>query len=191
SDDDRDLLTFLRVEAGRAGGAPLEVVVTGHSKGGALAQAVAVWLKDALDSADPRESWDPDRRARVECYAFAGPTAGNTGFARRIERALGPHHHHLRNMNDLVTHAWQVDELRQIPALYGERSAMFERLIGLIAADVDRLGYRHPELGVTPFRGELDTSRNFASEFVYQHLDAYLAKTGLHAHGIRAPIFFF
>jgi hypothetical protein len=190
-DGDLDLLTFLRSEAGRTGAVPLEVVVTGHSKGGALAQAVAVWLKDALDSADPRECWDPGRRARVECYAFAGPTPGNTGFARRIARALGPHHHHLRNTNDLVTHAWQVDELRQIPALYGERTAVFDRLIALIADDVDRLDYRHAEPGVTKFSGELDTKRDFAHEFVYQHLDAYLARTELHRHGIRAATFFF
>ena len=190
-DGTRDLLTFLRSEAERAGGAPLEVVVTGHSKGGALAQAVAVWLKDALDSADPRERWAPGGRAQVACYAFAGPTPGNAGFARRIERALGPHHRHLRNMNDLVTHAWQVDELREIPALYGERSEVFARLIGSIADDVDRLDYRHAQLGVTAFRGELDPDRNFAHELVHQHLDAYLAKTGLHAHGIRAATFFF
>src|SRR4029450_13571042 len=104
-------------------------------------------------------------RARVECYAFAGPTPGNTGFARRIARALSPHHHHLRNTNDLVTHAWQVEELRQIPALYGARTAVFDRLIALIADDVNRLDYSHAEPGVTKFSGELDTKCDFAHEF--------------------------
>lgn len=189
-DGNRDLLTFLRAEAGRGAGAPLEIIVTGHSKGGALAQAVAVWLKDALDSADPQESWDPARRAQVACHVFAGPTPGNAGFARRIERTLGQHHHHLRNMNDLVTRAWQVDELRQIPALYGERSAGFERVIALITDEIERFGYRQAQLGVTPFPGELDAKRDFANEFVYQHLDAYLAKTKLHEEGIRATTFF-
>jgi Lipase (class 3) len=115
SDGRRDLLTFLRSEAERGAGTPLEIAVTGHSKGGALAQVVAVWLKDALDAADPRESWDPTRNARVECYAFAGPTPGDVGFARRIERTLGANHHLLRNTNDVVTSAWQADELRRIP----------------------------------------------------------------------------
>ena len=190
SDGRRDLLTFLRSEAERGAGTPLEIAVTGHSKGGALAQAVAVWLKDALDAADPRESWDPTRNARVECYAFAGPTPGDAGFARRIERTLGENHHHLRNTNDVVTNAWQADELRRIPALYGGRSAVFERLIESVAGDVERLGYRHAHLGVTPFAGELDSRRDFAHEFVYQHLEAYLARTGLHDHDIRAVTVF-
>jgi Lipase (class 3) len=186
---DRDLLALLRSEAGQ-GGAPLEVVVTGHSKGGALAQAVAVWLKDSLDSPDPQECWDPTRRARIECYAFAGPTPGNAGFARRVEQKLGPHYHHFRNMNDIVTHAWQVDELRAIPALYGDRSAAFKKLVGIISNEVERHGYRQATLGVTRFSGALDTKRSFASEFVYQHLDAYLAEVGLHAEGVRAINFF-
>jgi hypothetical protein len=193
-DGRQSLLTFLRAQAERRGGAPLEVVVTGHSKGGALAQAVAVWLKDALDSADPAERWDGGRGARVVCHAFAGPTPGNAGFARRIERALGRDHHHLRNMHDIVTRAWQVDELRGIPELYGARSAVFAPLITLITDDVADLGYQHARLGVASFEGELGDGksgkRDFATEFVYQHLDGYLAETKLHAEGITAPTFF-
>src|SRR5262245_3051307 len=159
-DGNLDLIAFLRAAAVRAAGTPLEVVVTGHSKGAALAQAVAVWLKDAVDGADPRERWDPAGSARIACYAFAGPTTGNAGFARRIERLLGEDHHHLRNTNDLVTHAWQADEVRQIPALYGRRSTTFERLIASIVTDVERLGYRHAQTGVTRFSGELDARRD-------------------------------
>src|SRR5262249_14231650 len=158
---------------------PLEVNVVGHSKGGALAQTVAVWLRDALDSAHPQQGWDPSGRARVACYAFAGPTPGNAGFARRIERILGASHHHLRNMNDIVTRAWQTDELRGIPALYGRRSSEFKGLIALIVDDVERRGYRQAQLGVTPFPGELDDHRTFAAEFVHQHLQSYLARTNL------------
>jgi len=191
-----NLLSFLRAEAGRSGGTPLEVIVAGHSKGGALAQAVAVWLRDALDSGEPGESWDPSRSARVACYAFAGPTPGDAGFARRIERTLGPNLRHLRNMNDIVTRAWQADELRGIPDLYGDRTAVFKPLVKLIVDDVAWLGYQHAPPGVTPFKGELgdgegtSTKRDFATEFVYQHLDGYLAKTKLHEVGIRAATFF-
>jgi hypothetical protein len=193
-DGRQNLLTFLRAEAERSGGAPLEVVVTGHSKGGALAQAAAVWLKDALDSADAAERWDGGRGASVSCYAFAGPTPGDTGFARRIERTLGQNHHHLRNMHDIVTRAWQVDELRGIPELYGARTAVFKPLVKLISDDVAQLDYRHARLGVTSFEGKLGNGesgkRDFATEFVYQHLDGYLEETKLHNEGIRAPTFF-
>lgn len=193
-DGRQNLLTFLRSEAERRGRAPLEVVVTGHSKGGALAQAVAVWLQDALDSADPAERWSGSGGASVSCYAFAGPTPGNAGFARRIERTLGQNHHHLRNMHDIVTRAWQVDELRGIPELYGARSAVFKPLVKLITDDVAELGYQHAQRGVTSFEGDLGNGeagkRDFATEFVYQHLDGYLEKTQLHAEGIRAVTFF-
>ena len=104
------LLTFLALEAHAAGQA-LDVVVTGHSKGGALASMVALWLRELLVTPDAVERWDGGRGARVACYAFAAPTPGNAAFADRIDAVLGPDHRHLRNMNDVVTLAWQADEL--------------------------------------------------------------------------------
>src|SRR6185295_14719754 len=71
-----DLLGFLSGEAGAAGG-PLDVAITGHSKGGALAPVVALWLRELLASPDATERWDGDRGSRVSCHAFAGPTPGN------------------------------------------------------------------------------------------------------------------
>ena len=190
TDGRRDLLTLLRDEVAQSGAAPLEVVVTGHSKGGALAQAVAVWLKDARDSADPQESWDPDHRVPVTCYAFAGPTPGNAGFARRIERTLGENFHHLRNMNDIVTRAWQSGELRGIPALYGTRSAPFSGLVSLIVADVEKRDYQQAQPGLPPFPGILDERRTFVKEFVHQHLQSYLERTSLDKEEMSAETFF-
>lgn len=179
-----DLLTFLKSAAVRAG-APLEVTVTGHSKGAALAQAVALWLREALDT--PDERWDAGHGARIACYAFAGPTPGNAAFARRFETALGATHHHVRNRNDIVTHAWQADELADIPKLYGERTAPFRPLVEAIIAGVTPLEYRQIRPGVREFAGQLrPKSRSFAEEFIHQHLDAYLRELGLDAYGIDA-----
>ena len=130
-----DLLTFLAQQVA-ASAEPLEVTVTGHSKGGALAQTVALWLKDSLLSADPAEHWDGGRRPRIICHAFAGPTPGNAAFADRIDRTLGADHHHLRNTNDLVTRGWQVSDLREIPTLYGTRTAALAPLLPGVIADV-------------------------------------------------------
>jgi hypothetical protein len=185
-----DLLGFLAAEA-LGHGQPLDVTVTGHSKGGALASTVALWLTDALTSADATEHWAGRRGARVSCYAFAAPTAGNAGFAHRIDRLLARHHHHLRNTNDVVTHAWQVDELAQIPDLYAPRRTVLERLIPLIASRVGDLDYRHPRTGVTAFAGALDPARPFAAEFIHQHLEAYLAELDLLREGLSAAGFFF
>ncbi len=185
-----DLLSFLAEEA-HAAAAPLDVVVTGHSKGGALATAVALWLKDALASPDTAEQWDGRRGARVSCYAFAAPTPGNAAFADRIDRVLASDHHHLRNRHDIVTHAWQVDELERIPDLYAPRRTVLEPLIPVIASRVRGLEYRQARAGVTTFAGALDAERGFEMEFIHQHMDAYLDELGLLDERLNALTFFF
>ncbi len=182
-----DLLTFLASEASRAGAA-LDVTIAGHSKGGALAQAVALWLHEAL--ASPRERWDAGHGARVHCHLFAGPTPGNRAFAQRFEQALGTRHRHVRNTKDIVTHAWQSEDLARIPTLYGERSAPFRRLVDALVAAVGPRDYVQVQVGVAPIEGALVESRSFAEEFIHQHLDAYLERLGLDAFGIDALRFF-
>ena len=184
-----DLLSFLKGEA-EASEAALEVTVTGHSKGGALAPAVALWLTEALASKDPAECWDEGRRAQVVSYAFAGPTPGNAAFAARINQKIGARHHHLRNMNDLVTHVWQPDELQQLPALYGERTAPFAPLMRGILKTVEPLDYRQATAGVVTFTGKLDPKRKMPAELIFQHLDAYLEHLGLRGPKLNAVTFF-
>jgi len=184
-----DLLTFLKQQADTNSKA-LEVIVTGHSKGGALAPTVALWLTDALNSPDPAECWDARRRAEVLSYAFAGPTPGNAALANRIDQVLGRHHHHLRNMNDIVTQAWQEDDLQHISNLYGSRSAPFGPLLRDIIADVQKLDYRHAPGDIVTFTGGLDLHRSLGMEIVYQHMDAYLAELKLLEQGITAATFF-
>jgi hypothetical protein len=185
-----DLRSFLTEEA-RAADAPLDVAVTGHSKGGALATAVALWLKDALASPDAAEQWDGQRGARVSCYAFAAPTPGNAAFADRIDRVLASDHHHLRNRHDIVTHAWQADELTLIPDLYAPRHTVLEPLIPVIASRVRALDYRHARAGVTTFAGALDAKRSFEMEFIHQHLDAYLEELDLLDERLNVLTLFF
>lgn len=185
-----DLLTFLSDEAHAAGEA-LDVVVTGHSKGGALAAVVALWLRELLVSPDVVERWDGGRGARVACHAFGAPTPGNGAFADRIDAVLGTDHHHLRNMNDVTTHAWQVDELEQIPELYSPRRTVLEPVIPVIVTKVKAIDYRQARSGVTTFKGALRAKRSFEAEFVHQHLDAYLAELGLLGKEMSAPTFFF
>ena len=185
-----DLLSFLAEEA-RAAGAPLDVAVTGHSKGGALATAVALWLKDALASPDVGEQWDGRRGARVSCHAFAAPTPGNAAFADRIDRVLASDHHHLRNRHDIVTHAWQVDELERIPDLYAPRRTVLEPLIRVIASRVRGLDYQQARAGVTTFAGALDAERGFETEFIHQHLEAYLVELDLLDERLNVLTLFF
>ena len=176
-----DLVGFLDEEA-RALAGPLDVTVTGHSKGGALAATVALWLA---------EEWAGRHRARIACHAFAAPTPGNAAFAERIDRVLGDAHHHLRNRHDVVTLAWQADELARIPDLYAPRRTVLAPLIPLIASRVAGLHYRHARAGMTTFAGTLDPARPFVAEFIHQHLDAYLAELGLLGEDLNARTLFF
>ena len=186
-DAELDLVMFLAAEAARAS-APLDVTVTGFSKGAALAQTVALWLREALEV--PDERWDAGRGARVRCHVFAGPTPGNAAFARRFEERLGADHHHVRNTHDVVTHAWQVDDLRRIPGMYGARTAIFRPVIESIVSGTEALAYRHVQTGTRLIEGALVPSRPFAEEFVYQHLDGYVDQLGLRAAGVDSLKFF-
>jgi hypothetical protein len=42
---------------------------------------------------------------------FAGPTPGNSAFAKRMMREFEGTHRRVVNTNDVVTHAWQVKRL--------------------------------------------------------------------------------
>ena len=172
-----DLLTFLRTQAD-ASQEPLEVTVTGHSKGGALAPTVALWLKEAtLESGE--ECWDKRQKARVRFYAFAGPTPGNGAFADRLDTKLNDSSHYLVNTNDVVPQAFQVDQLNRIPDLYRDRTSGLKTLVENLIAGIEKLNYRHSVKEVRKFAGELDPSRSLAAELIHQHLDAYLAELRL------------
>ena len=184
-----DLLTFLKMQADRSDDG-IEVTVTGHGKGGALASALALWLDETRESAQPAECWDHRGQARVGCHAFAAPTPGNAAFAKRTQDRLEDRHCHLRNTNDLVTRAWDGHDMREIPKLYGARTAALAPLLPGIAAGVDALDYRHAPRGEAAFAGPLDTARPLGAEIIYQHMNAYLAHLGILSPTLHAATFF-
>ncbi|HZR81373.1 MAG TPA: hypothetical protein VFD92_09795 [Candidatus Binatia bacterium] len=175
-----DVLSLLRFEARRE---PLDVVVTGHSKGGALALAAALWLEETRvpGSAAPEECWDESGRSTVRCYAFAGPTPGNAAFAARLDEKLGERLHRIANDHDVVTRAWASADVADLPAIYGLRSAPLAPAAAALSAAVRRFDYRHPSLGRSRFAGTTDPLRPLAAEIVHQHMDAYLDNLGLGA----------
>jgi hypothetical protein len=110
------LLDFLKDFVSKAG-EPVNIHIVGHSKGGALAAAVALWLADTQGEVAGPDAWDPDSRARLQVDTFAAPTPGNGGFANQFQQKINGAYR-LANPQDIVPHVWDSVEIRQIPDLY-------------------------------------------------------------------------
>ncbi len=166
------------------------VVVTGHSKGGALSSTLALALAQSQGAAPSSRRWDPDNKATVHCWSFAGPTAGNRPFAELSDRVLGTRCHRVFNRLDIVPHAWIAADpdhpepsITDVPDLYGgevHRIPGLDRLAAAIAADVGPLGYRHLRADARMLPGVVAPDRTlFLDQVAYQHMEAYLEMMGL------------
>ena len=190
----RSLQEFLAAFVSDADG-PVEIVVTGHSKGGALATTLALWLADTqgAEGIADADRWDPTRKATVHAFSYAGPTAGNAAFARHSDHVIGARCHRVVNRLDVVPRAWDVETLSDVPALFEapvHRPAVVERLIGDLIEGVRALEYRQIGHHVTELPGVLDVDKRwFVQQTVHQHLDGYLAQMGLSPEMSAATFF--
>lgn len=180
-----ELLSFLKAAVASARGA-VDLVVTGHSKGGALSPALALWLAETQGAAAPAAyRWDPETRACVRCYAFAGPTAGNAAFAGLSNRVIGDRCHRTSNRLDIVPRAWVPADLRGIANLYEPVVTPIPGLGSLVndvAAVVEhqQLGYAQIGNDVHELPGTIDAGKpDFVDQLVHQHLQAYLDQMGI------------
>ena len=113
------LLDYLR---GLAAAGPLELIVTGHSLGGALAVAATGWLQDQLGKLAPTTFtlWP---------HSFAAPTTWNKPFADWFATTFK--YYAAVNGNDIVPMAWaDLDILLKTypspyPSLYTQESALY------------------------------------------------------------------
>jgi hypothetical protein len=178
------LAVFLQAAVVSADGAPVRVTVTGHSKGGALAPTLALWLADTQGDATGEGivAWDPERRATVHCVAFAGPTAGNAAFAAHSDEVIGDRCHRIVNPLDVVPRAWETGTLATIPALYRDAvpNGLVTDLVGEIAAEGTKLGYTHVGTRITNLATHEDARhRDFFVQAAHQHIAGYLEAFGL------------
>jgi len=174
----------------------VDLYVTGHSKGGALAPALAVWLADTqgIEGVAHKHQWDPEARATVHCYAFAGPTPGNQAFADHIDQRLGSRNRRYYNALDVVPHAWAVrpdGEARglyidDVPGLYGDRIHRIDALDNLaevVTPTMRPLDYAHTSAATYEVPSEIDPERVlYTDQMAFQHVDAYVAGLGLADH---------
>lgn len=97
-------------------GNSINLMVTGHSLGGALSTAMAYVLQTAQTQTGTFTktdgsgsfsfgSWDPHQRASLQLLATASPAVGGTDFQSQIQDAFGAASV-VWNQYDLVPHAW-------------------------------------------------------------------------------------
>lgn len=195
----KDLAGFLKDEAAKVQG-DITVYVTGHSLGGALAPATALWLHDTRKGGPwwtGQIAWDPDERATVKTYPFAGATPGNGAFKSYIDSQFeGDRMVVVNNTLDMVPHAWNYETLMEIPDLYPQPwqcPATFGKLIDGVAAGLKPLDYQFVGQGdqVQPITGDIADIPNppksqigrFFAQALYQHINVYFEKLGLEQLG--------
>jgi hypothetical protein len=153
------------------------LAVTGHSKGGALAPAAALWLA---------ENWSPARStAEISCFSFAGPTPGNADFARRYNARLGASTRRIVNVMDVVPHAWVPDQLIGMQKFYPEIALAFTG----VASSVANQGYTHVGNELIEFTPTAPSPSNLLGKIIHHHLDAYLLEARFGSDWTAAKIF--
>jgi Lipase (class 3) len=162
---------------------PIEIVTVGHSLGGALSPTVALWLHET------QEGWDPRRRATLSTVPTAGPTAGNGAFARLSDVQIGARTTRFANSLDVVPHAWQESDLREIEHLYTP-AIHFSVLVDLFARLAEHVARKGDYTQIAPgagwLPGTIDKSiideplpvLNFLKQAAYQHTVAYTQRFG-------------
>jgi hypothetical protein len=163
------LVSTLEASAG-----PFVMHFTGHSLGGLLAPAMALWLRDRVEGKGREELAG---RLKLDVYGYAAPTAGNRAFADYLSSRL-PGNRRYANELDIATLAWEEKAMRTMLSLYEpgiKILAITKSLIGLSLKLCEGKGYAHPgeripvPASVTPNR-----RKRFLVEAAYQHCMPYL-----------------
>lgn len=164
----------------------MSIVVTGHSLGGALSPAMAVYL------ADTQPTWDPEGRAELTLMPMAGPTPGNVDFATYGDQKLNGRIQRIWNEKDIVPHAWDKTLMGELSTLYTptiKPSWLTCFVIFITRRIANRSDYGHLRPDANPLPGEVVPNSeaiqmlpaSFINRFLpkymvqmgYQHLEAY------------------
>jgi len=174
-----DIVSFFRQEIAKNPQQSLSISVTGHSLGGALSPTLALWLKDTqADFLNQGKGWDPEKKAKLNCVAFAGPSPGNKDFALYFDEQFQGAYQRVHNSLDIVTHAWNTGSLMQLFDLYEPRykpnfvlKSFFLLLIGLSTGK----GYTQLHRHTPPIEAQIFSSLpDYLSQAIYQHALSYL-----------------
>ncbi|MDQ3813758.1 MAG: lipase family protein [Armatimonadota bacterium] len=172
---DMSLLQFLMDAALHAPG-DIDIFVTGHSLGGALASVLAAWL-----SYETAQWGHLPGKVNVKTYTFAAPSAGNSNFATYYDNLFGANAWRVYNKLDAVPNAWQT--LNVITTYYTPQPLcplVFKGLIDLAADFTGSDQYTQPT-NARELPGEVNPAHNtnFVDQVEDQHsYDYYLQLLG-------------
>ena len=171
------LTQFLTTQAARG---PITVNVSGHSLGGCLSSTLALALKDS------QGSWNPRGDAALRCWSFAGPTAGNTDFARYTDARIGDVLHRWVNQLDVAPLAWNESSLDDGLTIYASHGIWpsWAEIAALGLAKTLAIGgdYLQPSRGTVMKSGNFNITpgyQTYAAQAAWQHGYGYAAILGL------------
>jgi hypothetical protein len=164
--------------------APALLTISGHSLGGALSPAMALYLSDT------KAAWDPSGFATLACLPSAGPTSGNGDFASYYDAVLGNVTARVHNRLDVVPHGWESDDLVELPTIYSPNIPATLELYSLLVAALAisaSVGYTQIDTS-TRLNGSINTQLidpsksdcdNYIAQMNYQHVQAYFDLLGV------------
>jgi hypothetical protein len=175
---DLSLLDFLR-SVGKS--SKLDLLVAGHSLGGALAVAVTGWLHDQLSKAGPID-------VSLWPHTFAAPTVWNTKFAVWFGKTF--RYYAAVNRNDIVPMAW--NDLAAVlatftapgPSLWDADWVLYDAVVlfSLVIPTYTSINSSNPDL----FTIAPAASKSWAAEAGRMH--SMQLQYFPHATGMTAPI---
>jgi hypothetical protein len=176
------LLEFLSNEIKTQTVTEIEVITTGHSLGGALSPVFGLWLSEN------QNIWNSQaKNITLSTQYSAGATPGDQTFATYFDNTdLGKNHtNRIWNSLDIVPHAWNKDQLAQIPKLYQQCSiSVSSRVLALVKAQIYRVkatNYQHINKSTAALEGQCsgvinkknNDLKQFLQEAYFQHIKAY------------------
>jgi len=171
--------------------AKLDITITGHSLGGALCHALALYLHDNVSV------WDEHNCARLRCVSFAGPTIGNRLFARYYDACLGKTTRRVANSYDIVPLAWDGEYMSSMYHIYEPYISTpwsFEIVLQIFINFITPKHYAHVCDDQKFFSGPQPNTKNeWTPEMMAQHSKSYFTHYGLNVLAFHiaehAPIF--
>jgi hypothetical protein len=176
------LLEFLTKEIQSQPNQPIEVMTTGHSLGGALSPVMALWLYEN------QKTWNPTgKQVTVQTQFSAGATPGDQNFSDYYGTTQPGLNQSSRIWNslDIVPHAWNIQQLKQIPSLYKPcnipESLTISAIVEKQINKVKNCNYQPLNPTTYAMKGscgvfsqtESTAVKQFLQEAYFQHIQAY------------------